>query len=262
MKELDEVPRKDQGFFYDLGTDHERIYDKIHSVKRLTIGYNSYPDSPRDWGNRWNLSCVHKKYDLGDKDCRLDCRDYNNWEEYGEALREKYDIVEIVPLSLTDHSGLSLNVGTPVERWDSGQIGFAFLTAEGQKDLAKLYDGRALREASLRALEQELKVYEEYLNGEGYFIKIEEVNTGETISQVGSFYGSDFVASGLYDEIPMEFANDVIKSIPEHFPSLKQKIATSLNQNQNQSQEIKNIDDLRHAETKMEKKASRNFMKI
>lgn len=232
MSELEDVKRTKSGVFYDLEGSRDVLYDKIHNGQRLTIGYDSIAESPREWENSWSLSCSHRKYDLGDEDCRLNVRDYDSWEEYGEALREEYDIVEMVPLYMTDHSHLALSIVDPNDRWDSGQIGFAFLTAENQKHLADTYGITDLHEASLEVLKQELEVYEGYLNGESYSMMVEDVNTGETIDSFGEFYGTDFVANMLVAFIPEGFAEDVFKALPMYFPSPEQEQSKSFEQTQ------------------------------
>lgn len=223
MGEMEDVKKWESGVFYDLGSSGDVLYDKIHNGQRLTIDHDSTAESPRKWESSWNLSCSHKRYDLGDEDCRLNVRDYDSWEEYGEALREEYDIVEMVPLYLLDHSHLSLSIVDFNDRWDSGQIGFAFLTAENQKDLVGAYDITDLHEASLEVLKQELEVYEGWMNGEAYSIMVEDVNTGETIDNIGGFYGTDFSANGLDDYIPEEFVEDVYKTLSMYFPSLEKE---------------------------------------
>lgn len=221
MGEMEDVKRTESGVFYDLESNGDELYDKIHNGKRLTIGYDSTAESPREWDNSWNLSCSHERYDLGDENCRLNAGDYDSWEEYGEALREEYDIVEMVPLYMLDHSNLALSIVDFNDRFDSGQIGFAFLTAENQKDLAGAYGLMDLHEASLKVLKQELEVYQEYLNGESYSIMVDDMNTGEMIDSIGGFYGTDFSANGLDDYIPEEFVEDVHKSLPMYFSSLE-----------------------------------------
>lgn len=232
MSEMEDVKRTESGVFYDLESNGDELYDKIHNGKRLTIGYDSTAESPREWDNSWNLSCSHERYDLGDENCRLNAGDYDSWEEYGEALREEYDIVELVPLYMTDHSSLALSIVAPNDRWDSGQIGFAFLTAENQKDLVGAYGLTDLHEASLKVLKQELEVYQEYLNGESYSIMVDDVNTGEMIDSIGGFYGTDFSANGLDDNIPEEFVEDVHKSLPMYFTSLEKEQSKSIEDTQ------------------------------
>lgn len=232
MSEMEDVKRTESGVFYDLEFNGDELYDKIHNGKRLTIGYDSTAESPREWDNSWNLSCSHERYDLGDENCRLNAGDYDSWEEYGEALREEYDIVELVPLYMTDHSSLALSIVDPNDRWDSGQIGFAFLTAENQKDLADTYGLTDLHEASLEVLKQELEVYEWYLNGESYSMMVEDVNTGETIDIFGGFYGTDFAENMLVAFIPEGFAEDVFKALPMYFPSPEQEQSKSFEQTQ------------------------------
>lgn len=232
MSEMEDVKRTESGVFYDLEGNGDALYDKIHNGERLTIGYDSTPESPRKWENSWSLSCSHIKYDLGDENCRLNVGDYDSWEEYGEALRDEYDIVEMVPLYMLDHSNLALSIVDFNDRFDSGQIGFAFLTAENQKDLAGAYGITDLHEASLEVLKQELKVYEDYLNGETYSIIMDNVNTGEMIDGRGGFYGTDFSANGLVDYIPEEFVEDVYKTLSMYFPSLEKEQSKSIDQMQ------------------------------
>ena len=228
MSEMEDVKRPESGVFYDLESSSDALYDKVHNGVRLTIDQDSFAESPREWDNSWSLSCSHRKYDLGDEDCRLNVGDYNSWEEYGEALREKYDIVELVPLFMLDHSSLSLSIVDFNDRWDSGQIGFAFLTAKNQEDLADVYGITDLHEASLEVLKQELEVYEGYLNGESYSMMVEDVNTGETIDSFDGFYGTDFAANMLVAFIPEEFVEDVYKSLPMYFPSIGQEQSKSI----------------------------------
>lgn len=245
MSVMEDVKRTESGVFYDLEVNRDALYDKIHNGERLTIGYDSTTASPRDWSNSWNLSCSHKRYDLGDEDCRLNVGDYDSWEEYGEVLREEYDIVEMVPLYMTDHSYLALSIVNPNDRWDSGQIGYAFLTAENQKDLAGAYGITDLHEASLEVLKQELEVYEGYLNGEAYSIRVENVNTGEMIDSIGGFYGTDFVANGLYREIPEEFVEDVRKSLPMYFSPLEKDQSKFFEQSQEDEKRKEILEKLR-----------------
>lgn len=228
MSEMEDVKRTESGVFYDLEFNGDELYDKIHNGKRLTIGYDSTAESPRGWDNSWNLSCSHEGYDLGDEDCRLNVRDYDSWEEYGEALRAEFDIVEMVPLYMLDHSNLALSIVDFNDRWDSGQIGFAFLTAEKLKDIANTYERSDLHELALDLLKDELSVYEGYLNGETYSIRLENVDTGEIIDSVGGFYGTDFDTNGLYREIPEEFVDDVCKSLPMYFTSIEQEQSKSI----------------------------------
>lgn len=225
MDETTKNERSTDGLFYDLGKGSGALYDKIHGGLRLTIDYDGFTGSPRDWNNIWSLSCVHKRHELGDADCRLDLNDFGGWEECGQALRDKFDIVEMVPLYMTDHSGVSLSITNPRNNWDSGQIGFAFLTEEKQKELIENYDSTNLRETALGVLKTELNEYEAYLNGESYVVKKEDVTTGEELDSVSGFYGSDFVHNYLYEEIPQEFLQDVIKTLPQYFLSFNQDLS-------------------------------------
>lgn len=48
--------------------------------------------------------------------------------EHCITLLEPY--IEILPLSIYDHSGITMYVGSPCDRWDSSYVGWAFMTKE------------------------------------------------------------------------------------------------------------------------------------
>jgi hypothetical protein len=93
-------------------------------------------ESPRDYHVSY-LAWSHKRYDFSGRhsinieQAYPDCTD---WFEIKEALRNDYDIAEIVPVYLFDHSGLTIR-HTPFNDidphgWDWGQLGFMFITRE------------------------------------------------------------------------------------------------------------------------------------
>lgn len=90
-------------------------------------------------------------------------------------------------------------------------------------------------------LKDELSVYEGYLNGETYSIRVENVNTGKMIDVLGGLYGTDFVANGLYYALPEEFVEDVRKSLPMYFPSLEKDQSKSFEQTQEGEKRKKGI---------------------
>lgn len=204
-------------FFYDLlsgGHGHkDAIYDKIADGIRLTIKPDGFVESPRgDRENLWCFSFTHKAYDLGDDKYRLNPNDYKSWKEYGTALQEEFGALELRPISMYEHSGVCLSVGAPTDRFDSGYVGFAFVTRETLEEAGLTLDelGSDSIETDLKG---ELELYNAYLNGESYEILTTEVSTGES-EFVGGFLGSDFVENGLVYEVPDFFLEDVVKSLP------------------------------------------------
>ena len=93
----------------------------------LEIEQDSSPDSPRTWDNLGTMVCFHKRYNLGDKtDYRSS--DYDSWDELKQGIIENEGEVVILPLFLYDHSGITIST-TPFScNWDSGQVGFIFVS--------------------------------------------------------------------------------------------------------------------------------------
>lgn len=131
------------------------------------------PESPREWDNAGTMVCFHKRYNLGDK------HDFPTpeafrlwWEEYGEGGT-------ILPLHLYDHSGLTIST-TPFScPWDSGQVGWIYLTRERQE--------REHIEDPVSYLKGEVATYDEFLRGDVYCFSIED--NGNVIDGSCGYFG-------------------------------------------------------------------------
>jgi hypothetical protein len=103
-----------------------------------------------------------------------------------EEMRENIDgILAILPLYLYQHSGLTIQT-TPFScRWDSGQVGWAYVTDTCAKEMGCVGDRREYdkesqeirksrvvgtwdQEALEEAIRGEVSVYDDYLNGRCY----------------------------------------------------------------------------------------------
>jgi len=84
--------------------------------------------SPREWDNMTTMICMHGSLSLGDKH-GYGSNDFYGWEGLKERLKKDYDIVsEILPMYMYNHSGITIST-TPFScRWDSGQIGWVFIS--------------------------------------------------------------------------------------------------------------------------------------
>ena len=149
--------------------------------KVVKIFHDEDAQNPRDSEYQDNIDkfiCDHKRYDLGDNhDYKFD--NYNDWEELKAQLVKDFDPVEIRPLYLYDHSGITISDHDFNDRWDSGRVGFLLM---GRKEALKNWGGKkvtkALREKVSKFLDSSLKDYDSFLRGEVYgyqiFAKIEE----------------------------------------------------------------------------------------
>ena len=78
-------------------------------------------------------------------------------------------------LSLYDHSGITIFAGAPTCRWDSGQVGWQYITDEALQS-----EWKGDRDAALRYMDATLKEYDAYLRGNVYGFTVEKGTLGET----------------------------------------------------------------------------------
>ena len=180
------------------------------------------------------MLCVHNRYDLGDS-TDINHNDFDSWAEMEKHLYKKEDAAIVLPLYLYDHSGITISTGSFSCRFDSGQIGFIYISrAKILKEYGRKIVTKALKEKVTTYLEGEVKTYDQYLTGEVYgfiveeateMVKLsrEEYETGvcdnvesETewteIDSCWGFYGDDFLTNGVLDYAGEEF-KDQLKNI-------------------------------------------------
>jgi hypothetical protein len=135
----------------------------VHANRTIKIYFDPEPLNPRtEWDNATIMKHWHPRYELGDKRIERITAD-----ELCEEYQEDGDpIIAILPLYLLDHSGLSVST-TPFScRWDSGQIGWAFIT-ESKKNLIG-FDDSYTKEMYEDIIKQEVKTYNDIITGEVY----------------------------------------------------------------------------------------------
>jgi hypothetical protein len=197
---------------------------------RLKIIADNDAESPRDWDNGAVMVCEHRRYNLGDKDgadqardAVRSSRDYrDSWEEGDNALdlsepndlwtaiRRCSDIITC-PLYLYDHSGISISMGrggnpfTAFDpgNWDSGMVGFTFMTkAMILKNWMLPENARltpALKLKALDLMEGETQTYDQFLTGDVYGYVVErmepdadEDDDGENVDSCWGMFGLDY----------------------------------------------------------------------
>jgi hypothetical protein len=148
------------------------------------------PQSPREWDNAGTMVCFHRRYNLGDK-TDLESDNFNSWNEAREYLVKENDAVVILPLYLYDHSGLTMAT-TPFScPWDSGQVGFIYISrAKAVAEWGNKVCTAKVKEMAAKCLQAEVETYDEYLRGEVYGYVIEDKD-GNQIGSCWDFYGKD-----------------------------------------------------------------------
>ena len=173
---------------------------KLKTGRTVIISQDDLTESPREWDKLTTMVCFHSRYNLGD-DHDIDHNDYNGWDEMEEAIMRDEKPLVIEPLYLYDHSGITISTEPFGCRWDSGQIGFVYITQENIDSYGLVIGGEEtwndyLQRLSLR-LKNEVKIYDDYICGNVYYYQIEDEN-GEVVDSCGGFYG-DLNKSGMLE---------------------------------------------------------------
>ena len=147
---------------------------------RIKIFQDESPESPRtSMDNLGTMVCFHRRYNLGDKH-DYDHNDYSDWEEMKMAIDKNEDALIILPLYLYDHGGITMSTSPFSCRWDSGQVGFIYVS---KKKVREEYGVKRISpkvaEKALKVLEGEVETYDQYLTGDVYGYRVYKVTTCE-----------------------------------------------------------------------------------
>lgn len=175
------------------------LYKKIETENyNLEIHYDEMAGNPRYGDNLGKMVCWHRRYDLGDN------HDYSIEEFKNETT--KTDNI-ILPLYLYDHSGITIAT-TPFHcNWDSGQVGYIYISKEKiRREYGVKRISKKLKERVIKCLINEVQEYDCYLTGECFDFILEDKD-GEEVGRCCGFYGSDFMNNGILDYLPEELQN-------------------------------------------------------
>lgn len=156
-----------------------------HCGLTIKIVADDNPCNPREeFDHVARMWCWHGRYTLGDhKDCPKDVVCYPELEkEVGEK------ILVAKPLFLYDHSGITISTGAFGCPWDSGQVGWVFITLKKAQEESGRKTRRAQRRWAERMIDAEVEEYDHYLTGQVYGFVIEDEN-GDSIDSCWGFYG-------------------------------------------------------------------------
>lgn len=158
----------------------------------IAITQDQDAESPREWCNLGTLQIFHDRYELGDTQAGPYPSDYSSWSELEAAFIKHHGPMIILPVYMLDHSGLRVNTTGFHCPWDSGQVGFIFVTLARVREefgwKAITAKRRAQIETSLRG---EVETLDQYLTGDVWGYTITEDETGEIVDSCWGFYGRD-----------------------------------------------------------------------
>ena len=151
---------------------------------------------------------LHRRYNVGHDHHTQDSDSL--WESI-EEFKKEFSSAKVLPLYCYEHSMVALSTRSFIGRaqhaeWDSGQIGWV------------VYDKGAM---SIGAVEATLQVYGDYINGNVFYIQLEERIEGEEWVSVETFGGvssnevHDTAIELAYYAEESEVRNELIKQIKE-----------------------------------------------
>jgi len=169
--------------------------EKVIGRYKIKVKTDPEPENPRNDDNLGTMVCFHKKYDLGEKH-NYKSGDYSSWYEMEKAIIKNENVGVILPLYLYDHSGITMNTTGFSCRWDSGKVGFIFIS---KKKMLEEYGGKIvtkqLKERVEKYLVAEVETYDKYLTGEVYMFQIWKLKKNgkkkELLESCGGFYDED-----------------------------------------------------------------------
>lgn len=143
------------------------VREEEYKGYNIQVEYDEFPLNPREeCDNLGTMVCFHNRYNLGDKhDFSLEeARKYEDREDW-----------ICLPLYLYDHSGITMNTTGFHCPWDSGQVGFIYVSKE---DVRNEYGWKRLTQERIKRIEgylrNEVEEYDYYLRGECYMFDVKK----------------------------------------------------------------------------------------
>ena len=166
------------------------IHQEKYKDFEIEIYQDFDPRDPRDDDNLGTMACFHGRYKLGDYRNNSMCI-----QELNDYIKRK-DIISL-PLYLYDHSGITMKT-TPFScPWDSGQVGFIYVTYENiRKNFLRKHITKVLIEKVYKQLEAEVKGYNDYIMGNvyGYIVKRDGGDVDSCWGFIGDWDGKEWGA--------------------------------------------------------------------
>ncbi|MAN97756.1 MAG: hypothetical protein CMN16_01490 [Roseovarius sp.] len=176
---------------------HDPVYEEAYQGHIIKIYHDPDAESPREWSNLGTLLCWHRRYRLGDShqfgSPEAILRDLAGVSDQSdlsmEQLRDRAERKAILlPVFLYDHSGLAMNTIGFHCPWDSGQVGYVYVTlAAVRKEFGVKRVTKSLREKAEDILRGEIVSYDAYLGGRVYGYVIDQ--DGEEVEDCWGFVG-------------------------------------------------------------------------
>ena len=180
---------------------------------KLEIFDDLNPCSPREFDNLGTMVCFHRRYNLGDE-TELKSSDFSSWEELESYLYKEEDALIAIPVFMYDHSGLWINTTGFSCPWDSGQVGYIYISKEKvRREYSCKRISKKLKEMIREMLCSEVDLYNDYLCGNVYGFTLTDKENAEEIDSSCGFYGTDYIENGIFDYVSSYFTKAELEAL-------------------------------------------------
>ena len=180
---------------------------------KLEIFDDLNPCSPREFDNLGTMVCFHRRYNLGDE-TELKSSDFSSWEELESYLYKEEDALIAIPVFMYDHSGLWINTTGFSCPWDSGQVGYIYVSKEKvRREYSCKRISKKLKEMIREMLCSEVDLYNDYLSGNVYGFTLTDKENAEEIDSSCGFYGTDYIENGIFDYVSSYFTKAELEAL-------------------------------------------------
>lgn len=167
----------------------DEIYEHKDENKKMEIYREQHPVSPRSWDNYGVMVCSHKSYNLGDREPETER--HSSWSGVKKEIRENNDVELILPIYAYQHSGITVSTTPFQSHFDSGQVGFIYVTKSRLDELG-LDEEHRTQDRLRTILKGEVETYDQYLNNDVWKYRLLTNDEGEELlDSCGGFFGSD-----------------------------------------------------------------------
>ena len=171
------------------------------------------PCSPREFDNLGTMVCFHRRYNLGDE-TELKSSDFSSWEELENYLYKEENALIAIPVFMYDHSGLWINTTGFSCPWDSGQVGYIYISKEKvRREYSCKRISKKLKKMISEMLCSEVDLYNDYLSGNVYGFTLTDKENAEEIDSSCGFYGTDYIENGIFDYVSSYFTKTELEAL-------------------------------------------------
>jgi hypothetical protein len=166
--------------------------------------------SPREeCDNLGTIVTWHRHEDFNDDEMNGEFPEPQDFADY-----QKKTPMICLPVYMLDHSGIALSTASFHDSWDSGQLGWIFVTLEQvRQEYSVKKVSQKLRKRVEGYLRNEIETLNQYVQGDIWGFRL--VVDGEEEDSCWGFYGHDVKTNGMLDNIPKEY-HYLLDIEPEH----------------------------------------------